>query len=70
MTRYIVSLPYELKRTLEQAAEKQGCSEADVARAALCQHLKEYLYADLPKADTTNVPFTEAKTSKNIIVTE
>ena len=40
--RLIVSLPSALKRIVEKSAKHRGCSQAEIIRAALYEHLSDY----------------------------
>jgi len=45
-TRFIVTLPTGLRRVLKTAAGHRGCSQAEVVKAALYGHLKDFLVED------------------------
>lgn len=44
--RIIVTLPPILKRVLEQTADHRECSNAEIVRAALYEHLREAIQQD------------------------
>ncbi|GEM_PF-3362961 len=41
--RFLVTLPQGLRRAMKLAAENRGCSQAEIVKAALYQHLKEFV---------------------------
>lgn len=41
--RLIFTLPLALKQAVEQAAEHRGCSQAEIVKAALYEHLRQFL---------------------------
>jgi len=44
--RFIVTLPQGLQRAMRMAAEYRGCSQSEVVRAALYEHLKDFVSED------------------------
>lgn len=62
--RFIVTLTPALKRVLERASKHRGCSQAEVIKSALYEHLDAFLRADneestpsihgTPSHETTN----------------
>ena len=44
--RLILSLPEALRRVLRKASEHRGCSQAEIVRTALYEHLKDFLQED------------------------
>lgn len=44
--RILVSLPQALRRVIKRAAEHRGCSQAEIIRAALYEHLSDLLKED------------------------
>ena len=44
--RLILTLPKALKRVVEKAAEHRNCSQAEIVKAALYEHLANFLVED------------------------
>lgn len=44
--RFILTLTPALKRVLERASKHRGCSQAEVIKSALYEHLDTFLRAD------------------------
>jgi len=47
--KFIVTLPPALKRVVEKAAQHRGCSQAEIVKAALYEHLREFIDVDNKK---------------------
>ena len=45
-SRLIITLPDALKRTINKASKRRGCSKAEIVRTALYDHLKEFIEVD------------------------
>jgi len=45
-SKLLVCLPEALRRVLRKASEHRGCSQAEIIRTALYEHLKDFLQED------------------------
>ena len=50
--RIIITLPPALKRVLENASEHRGCSQTEVIKSALYEHLRNFIEKDDEKEQT------------------
>jgi hypothetical protein len=41
--KLLITIPVALKRAVEKAAEYRGCSQAEIVRTALYEHLKSFV---------------------------